>query len=319
MARAFAKFWKDLDALGLTKDHKACALYCHFLCVASVTARSVVFNGTVIDLQPGQLVTSRSELVTLLGLTDKEVRRAIRGLENLHLVGQMKAGKYTVIYLTNSDACKVEGPDEGQIKGQMRASSGPDEGPDEGQVLYKEGERENRERETRDLSVNSAADAAPRKQSARRKAKPVLDGWRMDAFEKFWDAYAHKFGRGGAEKAWAAIPNLDAGLVERICDAARKEAARRPAWVARGMTPKMAQGWLSERRWEDDYSQPAQTPAYRGQQGQYAGMTWAEIRDEKNKQACREALQEYMEEQGIKEDGFEQQPDEVQWTVTVNE
>lgn len=146
---------------------------------------------------------------------------------------------------------------------------------------------------------------------------------RMEAFEQFWEAYAWRRGRGGAEKAWAAIPELTDALVARICEAARKEAAQRPALIEQGRTPKWAQGWLSERRWEDDYDTP-QPQAHRpyvpqAQQGQYAGMTWAEIRDEKNRQACREALQEYMEEQGIKEDDFEQHPDEVQWTVTVNE
>ena len=223
--------------------------------------------------------------------------------------GKAKASnaKQSEANLANASKCQQELANDSNAKQTLANSSDRDPDPD------RERDRVSEEK------AYCAAGVAPRKQSARRKAKPVLDGWRMDAFEKFWDAYAHKFGRGGAEKAWAAIPNLDAGLVERICDAARKEAARRPAWVAKGMTPKMAQGWLSERRWEDDYSQPAQTPAYRGQQGQYAGMTWAEIRDEKNKQACREALKEYLEEQGIQEEELEQQSENVQWTVTVEE
>jgi len=167
-------------------------------------------------------------------------------------------------------------------------------------------------------TCSPAGDGQRTQTAPKPKRNSVLSGKRLETFEQFWDAFDHKHGRGGAEKAWAAIPTLTDGLVEKICDAARKEAARRPAWVARGMTPKMAQGWLSERRWEDDYSQPAQTPAYRGQP--QSGMTWADIRTEKNKQACQNGLKKYLEEQGLStEEEFEQRPYEEEWTVTVEE
>ena len=177
-----------------------------------------------------------------------------------------------------------------------------------------------------DLGENTycAAGAAPRTQKpAGRKPKSVLSGKRLESFEQFWDAYNYKRGRGGAEKSWAAIPQLTDSMVAQICDAARKEAERRPALEARGMTPKMAQGWLSERRWEDDYSQQEQ--AHRpyvpqSRQGQFAGMTWGEIRNEKNKQACRNAVREYLAEKGIEMEEEEyEQPDDEPWTVTVNE
>lgn len=137
MSRSYAKFWRDLDAAGLTRKHKACALYCHLLCAASVTARRLVFNGVTVNVKPGQVVTSRGELSSLLGLTDKEVRGAIKTLEKLQLVGQQGASKYTLITLIDSDSCNNEEPTEGQQKGQVRAKSGPAEGPDEGQLLYK--------------------------------------------------------------------------------------------------------------------------------------------------------------------------------------
>ena len=170
-----------------------------------------------------------------------------------------------------------------------------------------------------------AAGAAPRTQARPGpKPKTILSGKRLEAFEQFWDAFDYKRGRGGAEKSWAAIPSLTDSMVAQICAAARKEAERRPALEARGMTPKMAQGWLSERRWEDDYSQP-EPQAHRpyvpqSRQGQFAGMTWGEIRNEKNKQACRNAVKEYLAEKGIamEEEEYEQ-PDDEPWTVTVNE
>ena len=159
------------------------------------------------------------------------------------------------------------------------------------------------------LNANSASGDAPRAQAEphpacnpvpKPKPRPVLEGKRLESFEAFWDAYGLKKGRGGAEKAWAAIPTLTDALVKQICEAARKEAAQRPALEASGRTPKWAQGWLSERRWEDDYDtppvQPQARPAFQ-QGGQQ--KTWDEIRDEKMKQDCLKGMYDYMETMGI--------------------
>lgn len=67
------------------------------------------------------------------------------------------------------------------------------------------------------------------------------------SFDKFWTAFNHKVGRNGAAMRWHQI-NPDPALAEVIIKAAAKEAAhqREP-----GQVRKMAQGWLQERRFED--------------------------------------------------------------------
>jgi hypothetical protein len=74
----------------------------------------------------------------------------------------------------------------------------------------------------------------------------------MDAFKRFWDAFADKRGREAAWKAWCRIKGLDDALVEQIVAGAVRYAAQRAAIVERGGTPKMAEGWLTGRRWEDE-------------------------------------------------------------------
>lgn len=185
----------------------------------------------------------------------------------------------------------------------------------------------NRKEETG--NIYSASGDAPRAQAApqpaqnpasKPKPRPVLEGKRLESFEQFWNAYGYKKGRGGAEKAWAAIPTLTDALVKQICEAARKEAAQRPALEASGRTPKWAQGWLSERRWEDDYDtppvQPQSRPAFQ-QGGQQ--KTWDEIRDEKMKQDCLKGMYDYMETMGIaheENENADEQPRD-QWTAQV--
>jgi hypothetical protein len=157
-------------------------------------------------------------------------------------------------------------------------------------------------------NIYSASSDAPRTQT--RKPRPVLEGKRLESFERFWEAFGLKKGRGGAEKAWAAIPTLTDSLVDQICEAARKEATQRPMLEAQGRSPKWAQGWLNERRWEDDYeaTQPQMQarPAYQPQGQQ---KTWDEIRDERNRQACLNVLNELYPEQGFAPQEEEYEPE----------
>ena len=163
-------------------------------------------------------------------------------------------------------------------------------------------------------NIYSASGDAPRThdsaQKPASKPKAVLEGKRLESFERFWNAFGYKKGRGGAEKAWAAIPTLTDALVEQICEAARKEATQRPALEAQGRSPKWAQGWLNERRWEDDYDsapvQPQARPAYHPQGQQ---KTWDEIRDERNRQACLNVLNELYPEQGFAPQEEEYEPE----------
>lgn len=84
------------------------------------------------------------------------------------------------------------------------------------------------------------------------KKKKRLEGRRLEAFMQFWEAFGYKSGKADAADAWLEIPELTAAIVAQIVKAAQAEAAARPALRAAGKTPKMAQGWISSRRWEDE-------------------------------------------------------------------
>jgi len=67
-------------------------------------------------------------------------------------------------------------------------------------------------------------------------------------FDRFWSAYNHKQGKQGAAMRWGQLGELDDDTYRQIVEAAGKE-AQRP--LPPGQVRKMAQGWLTERRWED--------------------------------------------------------------------
>ncbi len=86
----------------------------------------------------------------------------------------------------------------------------------------------------------------------RTKKGRKLAGQKWEWFKRFWAAFAYQVGKTEAADAWLDIKNLTPELVDRIVQAATAEAAAREEAKAQGKTPKMAQGWLNGRRWEDE-------------------------------------------------------------------
>ena len=88
----------------------------------------------------------------------------------------------------------------------------------------------------------------------RRKRK--LRGWKLRAFGDFWEAFGLPKGKAAAADSWLDIPSLTQELVKtEIIPAAKAEAVRREKAGKDGPSPKWAQGWLTERRWEDEVYQ----------------------------------------------------------------
>lgn len=85
-----------------------------------------------------------------------------------------------------------------------------------------------------------------------KSARKVSVNYCTQQFEIFWEAFGDKRGRAPAWNAWLKIKGLDRKLMETIIAGARRYASQRQAILANKGTPKMAQGWLSDRRWEDE-------------------------------------------------------------------
>ena len=99
----------------------------------------------------------------------------------------------------------------------------------------------------------------------RTKKGRKLTGEQFAWFHQFWRVFNKKDGKAEAADAWHDL-KVDEGMLQDILYGAEQEAEYRVAQVARGDTPKWAQGWLSGRRWEK----------------------WCELRDDKNEVESRE-------------------------------
>lgn len=84
------------------------------------------------------------------------------------------------------------------------------------------------------------------------KKKRKLTGRRLESFNQFWQIFSYPKGKAEAADAWMDIPEITNTLFNRIINAAKSEASKRNEFIAQGKVPKMAQGWITGRRWEDD-------------------------------------------------------------------
>jgi hypothetical protein len=79
--------------------------------------------------------------------------------------------------------------------------------------------------------------------------KKQLRGQTLKDFETFWEAFAYHQGKAAAADAFLSVYTTD--NIESIISGAKMTAIARQKIIDRGGTPKYAQGWLTERRWED--------------------------------------------------------------------
>lgn len=119
-------------------------------------------------------------------------------------------------------------------------------------------------RKRREAGLKGGNPALLREKNTSRKVKPKeaegeyylthkkrkLSGPQLQAFEAFWKTFNYSQGKAAAADAWIDL-RVNNEMFQRILKGALKESQRRPQLLDSGRTPIMAQGWLSQRRFED--------------------------------------------------------------------
>lgn len=96
-------------------------------------------------------------------------------------------------------------------------------------------------------------DAVEKKNKYMTRKKRILSGQKLEWFLEFWKVFGYARGKAEAADAWIDIQDLNNDLFQSILKGAEQEASRRPDLIAQGKIPKMAQGWISGKRWEDEH------------------------------------------------------------------
>ena len=84
------------------------------------------------------------------------------------------------------------------------------------------------------------------------KKNRKLMGKCLERFEKFWEVFDYKSGKAEAADAWIDCKIFTDATFDKVIAGAINAAFERPELIRQGKIPKMAQGWLTARRWEDE-------------------------------------------------------------------
>ena len=194
----------------------------------------------------GEVLYSMKTWAQRWGWSESKTKRFLHGL-----AANRKADcKRTMIELTNelqTTRIKICNYDAYQ---SARTASEPEmnlkrTASEPGADTTKEGKKEELKRKG-----NSASGDTPPTPSIA-KSYCGLSGESLERFEQFWRVFGYKRGKAPAARAWKRLGKLNEELFGKILEGARRTAQARPAAMADGQTPKMAQGWITDRRWED--------------------------------------------------------------------
>lgn len=238
MQRGYVKVWRKIEDSGLLQNPTAWQVFGWLLIKATRTERRTSIRGQVFELMPGEYATSVSALCTALKLSTQQCRTALKFLEKLEILTSKSTNNGTVFSIINWETYQNTEQDAQQT-GNKRLTNAQQTG-------NKPLKQELKNERIKEVLTSSASEAVLKGR------KKTLRGKRAETFERFWEAFAYRKDRAQAIDAWAAIPTLTDALVETICQAAAREARRRPELISSGRTPIYAQGWINGRRWEDE-------------------------------------------------------------------
>jgi len=173
-------------------------------------------------LQTGEAIISASSL----GLTDSQYRHAKQRLTSSRLCAFRATNKYTCGILLDTTAYDINSKtSDEQTTSKRRAS-------------------------------RQSSDDKQRMEELKNERMKEVIVW----FEKFWIAFDDKRGRANAFKSWEKIKGLDQSLADQIIEGAKNYANyRKTVLKPKGSTSKMAQGWLTDKRWEDELPKMAES------------------------------------------------------------
>ncbi len=125
MSRGYVTVWRTLEDSGILANADACQMFLYFMLKATHKERKEGVGKQVVDLRPGQLVTSRKHLALALGSSEQRVRTTLNFLEKSGIINQRTTNKYSVISIINYGTCQQQQPTVNQPANQEATSFQP--------------------------------------------------------------------------------------------------------------------------------------------------------------------------------------------------
>lgn len=250
----WVKLWrKSLDS-AVWQNQDLWRFWTWCLMKATRRPRIALVGFQEIPLKPGQFVMGRDKAAEETGMTSRKVRTCLKHLKNLKNVTSKTTNKFTVITITNWHSYQSSDTQSDQQNDQEATSRRPagDQQGDHRQEVKKEKKGKSKSKE---YSASGSADAGNGNGNGSlyitKKGRKITDK-RLATFNELWAAFGYKKGKAEAADSWLDVPPITDTYFQTILEAARREDAIRPDIIRQGRTPKMLQGWITGRRWEDE-------------------------------------------------------------------
>lgn len=241
MERGYVKLWRKTLDNGIIKDEAALKVFIWLMLTVSWKPKDYNTAEGILKLEPGQWVIGRRKLALELGLSEKQIRTALKRLQAWQMVDTKGAKAFSVITLLNWDKYQSENQ-EGPTKGQAWANEGPSMG--QARATNKEGNQVSIEEGKNETLPLMSAVADVRKI---RKLKPGLD---LTLFEDWYRLYPRKDARADGEKAWHSLTmEQRQAAIEAI--RWQRDSTSHFKDKERDKTPLPAT-WLNGKRWTDE-------------------------------------------------------------------
>jgi hypothetical protein len=252
MHRGYIKDWRKSLDNPLFKKPLIWHFWGYCLKKTSHKDRDIFMNGQMISIKRGQFVFGRKIASEETGLSEQQIRTCLKHLEKVKNLTSISTNKYSIITIINWDTYQQDDKKSTNIPTNNQPAINQQSTTDKNVKHLK-----NEKKHIKTLPQNETSPHLNGEDVVDfylTKKKKKLSGKRLEAFDKFWDAFNYKKDRANAADSWMDIKYLDNALVEKICIAAKHEAEKRHEIIDMGKIPIYAQGWLSSRRWEDDQS-----------------------------------------------------------------
>lgn len=184
MHRGYIKIWRKIEDSFLMSDPDALWLWIRLLLKANHKPKDFLFNGKVLTLNRGQLLTGRKSLVDKHKISESKVYRLLKTFESEHLIEQQKTNLYSIITIVcYDDYQSLEQVSEQPVNNQRTTSEQPVN--------------------TNNTFKNEKNDNITISEKSLVKKKPS-DSALLAKFEEAWKMYPRKEGRADAIRHFKA-------------------------------------------------------------------------------------------------------------------
>jgi len=101
MNRGYVNLYRKLLADGWLKDHKTMILLLYCLMRASHKPRKTIIGTEQVELEAGQLVTGRDQVLHYTGLSEQNYRTCLKRLKSRGTITTKATNRYTIITVVN--------------------------------------------------------------------------------------------------------------------------------------------------------------------------------------------------------------------------